>query len=384
LINLLVLSYSKVSFEINTISSCLPRKAWRAGGQKTQHIQQTLMMDKVDFKDMDLEETMEWVEKHGLEPYRAAQIRRWIFGHQAKSFEGMTNISKALRNYFSSNGTISQLKIAKTAVSLDGTKKFLFELDDGNRIESVLIPEKDHYTVCISSQVGCAMGCKFCLTARQGIIRNLKSSEIINQIIQIRQSMDKADKLTNIVLMGMGEPLANFKAVKRAVKNIISPDALNFSRRKVTLSTCGLVPAIKRLGKELPINLAVSLNAADDKTRDLLMPINRKYPLKGLIETLVHFPLSKGRRITFEYILIKDINDRISDATNLAKLLRNIRTKINLIPFNHFNKSPFKAPDEERTLAFQDELIRNNYTVTIRKSKGSDISAACGQLITIP
>ena len=338
------------------------------------------MMEKVDFKDMDLEETRAWVENSGLEPYRAEQIRRWIFGHQAGSFEGMTNISKALRNYLSLNATISQLKIAKTEVSLDGTKKFLFELDDGYRIESVLIPEKDHYTVCISSQVGCAMGCKFCLTARQGIIRNLKSSEIINQVIQIRQSMDKTDKLTNIVLMGMGEPLANFEAVKKAVENIISPDALNFSRRKVTLSTCGLVPEIERVGGELPINLAVSLNAADDKIRNLLMPINRKYPLEKLIETLIHFPLSKGRRITFEYILIKDINDSLSDATNLAKLLRNIRTKINLIPFNHFNGSPFKAPDEGRVLAFQDELIRKNYTATIRKSKGGDISAACGQL----
>jgi 23S rRNA (adenine2503-C2)-methyltransferase len=341
-------------------------------------------MVKVDFKDMDLKDTRAWVEKHGLETYRAEQIRQWIFGHQAQSFEEMTNISKELRNYLSSNATISQLKTAKTEISLDGTKKFLFELEDGNSIESVLIPEKDHYTACISSQVGCALGCKFCLTAKQGFIRNLKCSEIINQVIQIRQLMDKADKLTNIVFMGMGEPLANYDAVKKAVKNIISPDALSFSRRRVTLSTCGLVPEIERVGRELPVNLAISLNAADDKTRNLLMPINRKYPLKRLIDTLMHFPLQKGRRITFEYILIKDINDRLSDATNLAKLLKNIRAKINLIPFNLYNGNPFKAPDEGRILAFQDELIKKNYTVTIRKSKGSDISAACGQLKTGP
>jgi 23S rRNA (adenine2503-C2)-methyltransferase len=228
------------------------------------------------------------------------------------------------------------------------------------------------------------MGCKFCLTARQGLTRSLKSSEIVNQIIQIRQSMDQPDRLTNIVLMGMGEPLANYNAVARAVRNIISPDALDFSRRRVTLSTCGLVPEIERLGRELPINLAVSLNAADDKTRSYLMPINRKYPLKRLIDTLRRFPLSKGGRITFEYTLIKDINDRPSDATNLAKLLKDIRAKINLIPFNHYNGSPFETPDKGRTLAFQDELIRNNCTAMIRKSKGADISAACGQLRTGP
>jgi 23S rRNA (adenine2503-C2)-methyltransferase len=339
-------------------------------------------MIKVDLKDLDLEEMRGYVKKIGHETYRAEQIRQWIFGHKAESFEEMTNVSKELRNYLNSFCVISQLKIIKTEISLDGTKKFLFELEDGNRIESVLIPERNHYTMCISSQVGCAMGCKFCLTARQGFIRSLKSSEIINQVIQIRQLLDQPDRLTNIVFMGMGEPLANFEAVKKAVKNIISPDALNFSRRQVTLSTCGLVPEIERLGRDLPINLAVSLNAADDKTRNMLMPINKKYPLKKLMETLKHFPLHKGRRITFEYILIRDINDRLSDATNLARLLKNIRAKINLIPFNRYDGSPFDEPDEGNIVAFQDELIRKNYTVTIRKSKGADISAACGQLIT--
>jgi 23S rRNA (adenine2503-C2)-methyltransferase len=341
-----------------------------------------LIMAKLDFKDMDLEETTAWIEKRGLETYRAEQIRRWIFGCQTDSFDEMTNISKELRNYLSSSAIISRLKIAKTEVSLDGTKKFLFELEDGNSIESVLIPERNHYTVCISSQVGCAMGCKFCLTARQGFTRNLKSSEIIDQVIQIRQLMDQPDKLKNVVLMGMGEPLENYAAVKKAVKNIISPDALNFSCRRVTLSTCGLVPEIEKLGRELSINLAVSLNAADDKTRNLLMPINRRYPLKKLIDTLTRFPLQRGRRITFEYILLKDINDRLSDATNLARLLKNIRAKINLIPFNRYNGSHFEAPDKGKVVAFQDELIRKNYIVTIRKSKGGDISAACGQLIT--
>jgi 23S rRNA (adenine2503-C2)-methyltransferase len=341
-----------------------------------------LMTAKVDFKDLDLEETRTWVEKLGLEVYRAEQIRRWIFFHQARSFEEMTNIPKGVRNYLDSYATISKLEIVRTEVSRDGTKKFLFQLEDGHSIESVLIPERSHYTACLSSQVGCAMGCKFCLTAQQGLTRNLKCSEIINQVTQIRQTMDQPHKLTNIVFMGMGEPLANYEAVKRAVQNIISADALNYSRRRVTLSSCGLVPEIERLGKELPVKLAVSLNAADDKTRDLLMPINRRYPLGTLIEALRQFPLPKGGRITFEYVLIRDVNDRPTDARDLARLLENIRTKINLIPFNHYDGSPFEAPDEERVFAFQNELIRRGFTATIRKSKGSDISAACGQLRT--
>jgi len=339
-------------------------------------------MVKVDFKDMDLEETRAWVEKIGIEKYRAEQIRRWIFGHQAESFDKMTTISKELRRYFNSHCILSSLKVVKTENSLDGTKKFLFELEDGNRIESVLIPERYHYTLCISSQVGCAMGCKFCLTGKQGLVRNLRASEVINQVIQARQSMEKPEKLTNIVFMGMGEPLANFDTVKKAVKNIISHDGLSFSRRRVTLSTCGLVPKIEKLAREMPVNLAVSINASNDKTRDFLMPVNERYPLRELIEVLRRFPLEKGRRITFEYVLIKNINDSIKDASNLAKLLRGVSAKINLIPFNHYNGSPFKSPDEETIFGFKNTLIKKNLTVTIRRSKGGDISAACGQLKT--
>jgi 23S rRNA (adenine2503-C2)-methyltransferase len=339
-------------------------------------------MPKVDFKDLDLEETKLWVKERGLEAYRAEQIRQWVFRHQAQSFQSMTTLSKELRKFLDAHAVISQLALVKTEESIDGTKKFLFELNDGNRIESVLIPERDHVTACISSQVGCAMGCRFCLTARQGLSRNLKSSEIVSQVIHIRQLMGQPQKLTNIVLMGMGEPLGNYRAVTKALRNIISSDGLNFSRRRVTLSTCGLVPEIQRLGEELPINLAVSLNAADDDTRNRLMPINKKYPLKQLIGALMGFPLQKGRRITIEYILIKDVNDRLNDAANLARLLSKLRAKVNLIPFNPFEGSSFEAPREQTIRAFQDELIRANYTAIIRQSKGRDISAACGQLST--
>jgi 23S rRNA (adenine2503-C2)-methyltransferase len=294
----------------------------------------------------------------------------------------MTNLSKELRSFLASSCDISHLNMVTTESSHDGTKKYLFELVDGNRIESVLIPEREHYTACISSQVGCAMGCAFCLTAKQGLTRSLKSSEIVNQVIQIRKSMDEPEKLTNIVFMGMGEPLANFDAVKKAVHNMVSQDGLNFSHRKVTLSTCGLVPQIERLGRELPINLAISLNAADNATRNLLMPINKRYPLSRLIEVLKTYPLPRGRRITFEYILIRDINDSRADARRLPRLLRDIKAKVNLIPFNFYPGSSFKPPERKTVLEFQQELIGRHMTATIRDSKGSDISAACGQLTT--
>lgn len=339
-------------------------------------------MNKVDLKDLDLDETNDWIEKQGLQAYRSHQIRRWLFSRQAESFQEMTDLSKELRTLLASSCDISQLNMVKAESSRDGTKKYLFELEDGNRIESVLIPERGHYTACISSQVGCAMGCAFCLTAKQGLIRNLKSSEIVNQVIQIRKSMEEPEKLTNIVFMGMGEPLANFEAVKKAVCNIISQDGLNFSYRRVTLSTCGLIPQIERLGRELPVNLAISLNAADNATRNLLMPINRTYPLGKLIEALKGYSLPKGRRITFEYILLRDTNDGRADARRLARLLKDIRAKVNLIPFNVYPGSSFRPPERGKVLEFQRELIGKHLTATIRNSKGSDISAACGQLRT--
>jgi 23S rRNA (adenine2503-C2)-methyltransferase len=244
----------------------------------------------------------------------------------------------------------------------------------------VLIPEEDHFTVCISSQAGCAMGCLFCSTAKQGLKRNLSASEIIDQVIQVRKSMDVPDRLTNIVLMGMGEPLANYSKVVKAVGNLISADGMNFSHRKVTLSTCGLAPRIRALGRDTTINLAISLNAADDETRSFLMPVNRKHPLESLISACRDFPLPNRRMITFEYILINDINDRQRDALKLTRLLSGLRAKINLIPLNFLPGSEMSAPPMERILRFQEILHENNFTVIVRKSRGSDIQAACGQL----
>jgi 23S rRNA (adenine2503-C2)-methyltransferase len=335
---------------------------------------------KADLKGFDAGETEAWAVSQGLKPYQGRQVRRWLFKRLAGSFEEMTDVLKPLRKELHEKVLISLLENVKTQVSGDGTTKYLFRLHDGHFIESVLIPEEDHYTICISSQAGCAMGCLFCSTARQGLKRNLKASEIIDQVIQVRRLMDAPERLTNIVLMGMGEPLANYDEVIRAVKNLIGSDGMNFSSRKLTLSTCGLVPKIKRLGRDITVNLAVSLNASDDKTRSLLMPINRTYPLAVLISALRDFPLPSRRMLTFEYILIKGINDSKEHAQRLAGLLSGLRSKINLIPLNPFPGSDMSCPDMEDMLRFQAILIKNHFTVIIRKSRGSDISAACGQL----
>jgi len=335
---------------------------------------------KTELKGLDASETEEWVEGHGLEPYRARQIRQWLFKKLAVSFDEMTDLSRSQRALLKDKANISHLEKVRTQVSEDTTEKYLFQLQDGLSIESVLIPERDHFTLCISSQAGCAMGCKFCLTARQGFKRNLTPAEIVDQVIQIRRSMNQPDRLTNIVFMGMGEPLANYYGVIRAIENLIADDGMNFSHRKVTLSTCGLAPQIRKLGRDITVNLAISLNAADDETRNLIMPVNLKYPLKSLLAACMDFPLPNRRMITFEYILIRDINDGPEDALRLVHLLSGLRAKINLIQLNPLPDLEFESPSLESIFQFQEVLIRNHFTAIIRKSKGRDISAACGQL----
>jgi len=335
---------------------------------------------KVDLKGLDARETEQWAVEGGLAPYRGRQIRQWLLQKLVRSPDHMTNLPKALRALLGQKANLSHLEESKIQVSEDGTRKYLFRLQDGHFIESVLIPERDHFTLCISTQAGCAMGCRFCLTGRQGLKRNLSAAEIVDQAVQVKASIEEPDRLTNIVLMGMGEPLANYGNVLRAMGNLIAEDGMNFSHRRVTLSTCGLVPEMKRLGQDLTVNLAVSLNAADDETRNFLMPINRKYPLKRLIAACREFPLPNRRMITFEYILIAGVNDRDEDARKLAALLSGLRAKINLIPLNPLPDSEMEAPSTERILRFQEILIQKQFTAIIRKSKGRDISAACGQL----
>jgi 23S rRNA (adenine2503-C2)-methyltransferase len=337
--------------------------------------------DKIDIKDLAKDQLLEWLKERKIAGYRASQILKWVYLRQQDTFDGMSDLGKDLRRLLSDHFTIRRLDRLHIENSRDGSRKYLFRLKDGNRIESVLIPEKDHYTLCISSQVGCAQGCRFCLTARCGFSRNLTVGEIVAQIRDIQPDLDESRPMTNLVLMGMGEPLANYRNVVNAIDIITgTDDGLRFSNRRVTLSTAGLVPKMAGLGRDTRVNLAVSLNATDNAVRDRLMPINRKYPIEVLLAACRDFPLPPRRRITFEYILLKGINDTLQDADRLAGLLRPIRAKINLIPFNEFKESPYFRPDEDTILQFQKILLEQNYTCVIRQSKGQDISAACGQL----
>lgn len=335
---------------------------------------------KVDLKGMSLEETEAWVKALGLPLYRALQIRRWLFKARARSFDEMTTLSKSLRKSLAEKARINHLEELKQEASRDGTRKHLFQLRDGHLIETVLIPERGHFTLCISSQAGCAMNCRFCLTGRQGLKRDLTAAEIVDQVVQVKRGLADPERLTNIVFMGMGEPLANYDEVVKAVGNITGEESMNFSHRTVTLSTCGLVPRIRDLGRDTKVNLAVSLNAADDETRSYLMPVNHVHPLQELISALKEFPLPNRRMITIEYILIRDRNDRDTDAANLISLLKGLRAKVNLIPLNPHPGLKMETPSEERVLRFQEILTRHHRTAIIRKSKGRDISAACGQL----
>ncbi len=337
-----------------------------------------------DIKNLSKDQLEAWLEEKGVKPYRAGQIFKWVYFHQADHFNSMTDLGQELRHLLSKHFIIQRLKTKRVETSIDGTQKFLFELSDGKHIESVLMPEKDHFTLCISSQVGCALGCKFCLTAKNGFIRNLTAGEIVSQVRDIKKHIQNQFPLSNLVFMGMGEPLANYDNVVRAIRIIEDSDfGLQFSTRKITLSTAGLIPELSMLGKDVSVNLAISLNAADNRTRDSLMPINRKYPIESLLEVCSQYPLPPRRRITFEYIMLEGINDSPEDARLLAKILRPLRAKINLIPFNEHPESVFRRPDEKTILSFQNILIKHHYTTMIRNSRGQDISAACGQLKAI-
>jgi 23S rRNA (adenine2503-C2)-methyltransferase len=341
----------------------------------------TSSTNKTDIKELTREQLASWLEDRDIEDYRAGQILKWIYNRQADTFDIMTDLGKEIRKLLSLNFTINRLDRIHIERSRDGSRKYLFRLEDGNHIESVLIPEKDHYTLCISSQVGCAQGCRFCLTAKGGFVRNLSKSEIVAQVRDILKDQISSKRITNIVFMGMGEPLANFQNVIKAIHTITEADfGLGFSSRRVTVSTAGLVSKLSVLGNETRVNLAVSLNATDNKTRDFLMPVNKKYPIEELLDACCKYNLRPGSKITFEYILIKGINDSAENANRLAGLLKGMRSKINLIPFNEHEGSDFKRPEESVISNFREILNRKGCTTMVRRSKGEDISAACGQL----
>lgn len=354
-------------------------------------------MVKINIKSLDKSGIYRLIEDLGLPRYRGDQLLLWMYQHGAGSIDEITEFSKDLRARLRKIAYISALRMLKTERSSDGTEKFLFELEDGQTIESVFIPEDERRTLCISSQVGCAMGCLFCRTGASGFVRNLKSDEIVDQIIavnRIRQAEPRTHirhlkkggeggfserKITNVVLMGMGEPLANFDEVVDALWRMVG--LLGISKRRITLSTVGIIPQIVRLAKEAPdVNLAISLNATTDEVRNRLMPVNKRYPIHSLMNACRRHPLSPGRRITFEYVMIDSVNDSLDDAQRLADLLTRIRCKVNLIPLNPFPGCPFKRSPFEKILAFQNVLKRRGIRAFIRESRGQDISAACGQL----
>jgi len=333
-----------------------------------------------NIKDLTLKEIQDWLASIGERPYKALQIFAWVFNKAANSFDEMTDLKKELRERLNADFYINRPKIAASEKSIDGTIKLLIELEDKNFIECVLIPEEDRLTLCVSSQVGCPLGCGFCMTGKGGFVRNLKLSEMIDQVFAAQNMLSAGQRITNLVLMGMGEPLLNYEEVVKFLNTASHQKGLGFAPKRITVSTAGIVPMIERLGKETKVNLAVSLNAVTDEVRDRIMPINKKYPLKALLERCRKYPLARNRNITFEYVLIEDVNDKAEDAKKLVRLLKGIRCKINLIPFNPFAGAEFKRPSNNAISIFHKILLDNNYVVIIRTSKGQDISAACGQL----
>ncbi len=337
----------------------------------------------------------------GEKPYRARQLFRWLHRAGAASFEEMTDLPAALRARLADRFELRTLAMAAEQRSRDGTIKWTWRTADGRLIESVYMPRtsgedgegeeeaprgRDRRTLCVSSQVGCAIGCTFCMTGTMGLSRSLGPGEIADQVHRANRRLVELGEgpaprpLTNLVFMGMGEPLHNFEGLKLALELLLDEEGPNFSHRHVTVSTSGLVPQIRRLGEETGVKLAVSLNATTDAQRSLLMPINRRYPLAELLAACRDFPMKQGRRITFEYVLLRGVNDADDDARRLVALLAGIPAKVNLIPYNENPGLGFGAPDPARVEAFREELASRNLTAVVRKNRGADIAAACGQL----
>ena len=348
-------------------------------------------MSKICILDYTKEEL-----SHIIKPtFRAKQIYEWIYKKYVGSFDEMKNIPKELINELNTNYYLEPLKTATVEESSDGSKKYLFLLKDGKTVESVLLPMKKEkldeqgkmlkntrYTICISSQVGCKIGCSFCLTGKSGFLRNLTPGEITSQVLMIKKENNIAEnRRVNIVFMGMGEPLDNLDNVQKAVKIFSDPFGLSISPRRQTISTSGLSAQIKKLGEmNLGILLAISLHAVDDELREQLMPINKAYNIESIINAVKEFPVDARKRVMFEYLVIKDLNDDIKSAKKLVKLLHGIKAKVNLIFFNPHSGSEYQRPEVKDVLYFQDYLLKHGLLCTIRESKGLDISAACGQL----
>ncbi len=334
---------------------------------------------------LDPKATERLVQDLGWPRYRAHQILRWLYRGRVGDIEQMTDLSKAERSRLKTVAVVGRSPHCRILRSEDGTRKFLISLEDGLLVESVLIPEAGRLTLCLSTQVGCTLDCAFCLTGRMGLKRNLKAHEIVEQVLTVLDRLEAGETLSNLVLMGMGEPLANLDAVADAVTRLTNDSwGLGIPARRITLSTAGLAPRLKEVAS-LGVNLAISLNATTNEQRDRLMPaINRLHPLESLLAACRAYPLPPRRRLTFEYVLLAGVNDGERDAARLVKLLRGLRCKVNLIPFNAFPDSPYRRPEDATVLRFQSTLKRAGIDVFIRKSKGRDVLGACGQLGELP
>ncbi len=322
---------------------------------------------------------------------RATEIRTWAYRRGVTSFERMAGLPKSLRAQLAGRLTIGRPGISRRLISRDGTRKYLLRLADGQEIESVFIPDRDRGTLCVSSQVGCTLACSFCHTGTQRLVRNLSAAEIVGQVLAARDDLDDWDgrrkrpgrRITNIVLMGMGEPLLNLDAVVQAMRIVRDDEGIGLSRRRITLSTSGVVPGIQRAGREIGCMLAISLHATTDELRDRLVPINRKYPIARLLDACRAYPrLSNAERIVFEYVMLKNLNDSMEDAHRLVRLIGGIPAKINLIPFNPWPGSPYQCSDPDRIDRFAGIVNDAGYASPVRTPRGMDIMAACGQLRT--
>lgn len=326
----------------------------------------------------------------GQKPFRAKQLFNWLYCHGETDFDKMTSLAKDFRKILSENFVISRPQIIEEQNSSDGTRKWLLRMDDGLEVEAVFIPEEDRGALCISSQVGCNMACRFCHTGTMRVVRNLTSAEIVSQILVARDSYkewptpnDGNRMISNIVVMGMGEPLENYEAVATALKTVMDEEGIAISKRRITLSTCGIVPKIKQCGQELGVNLAISLHAPNDELRNQIMPINYKYNLAELMQACREYPAANNaRRITFEYIMLKDINDKAEHAHELVALTKGIAAKFNLIPFNPWPGSLYEPSSRNQQRRFAQILNDAGLSAPIRVTRGQDIDAACGQLKT--
>jgi 23S rRNA (adenine2503-C2)-methyltransferase len=337
---------------------------------------------KTDLAALELKELDDFVVSLGHRKFHAKQIYQWIWKRGVTGFDEMTNLSRELREALAESATISLPEIVHHDVSQDGTQKFVLRLEDGRQIESVFIPDTPKQTFCVSTQVGCAMGCAFCLTGKMGLIRHLTAAEIAAQVRLLARSTDLLDKSFNIVLMGMGEPLQNYDNTMKALRMLNQKEGFDMHPKRVTLSTVGLVPMMDKLAQEdLMPNLAVSLHAATEEQRRALVPPTKKYSLQDIIDACKRFPLSKRRRIMFEYVMLAGVNDSDEDARRLVKVLAGVKAKVNLLPLNEAPGIPFERPSDERINTFAKILVDRGLMVSVRKSRGRDIRAACGQLI---